>query len=112
MLSLVPIIVGGSISFHITKSQLEENTKAHLSDLARNCGRKISYYVSSHYQDIKLLSLADVFEGNDTDKKQEYIEEVIEAYPFFDAISVIDLNGTIIACTRKELVGEVWFFCF
>ena len=56
VLSLVPIIIGGSISFYITKSQLEKNTKAYLSDLARDCGRKISYYVSSRYQDIKLLS--------------------------------------------------------
>jgi len=113
-LSLVPIIIGGIISFYITKNQLQENTKAHLSDLARDCGRKISYYVSSRYQDIRLLSHADVFEGNDTDKKQKYIEEVIETYPFYVAISVIDLNGTIIACTRKELVGEsradrAWF---
>ena len=105
-LSLVPIIIGGSISFYITKNQLEENTKTHLSDLARDCGRKISYYVSSRYQDIKLLSQADVFEGNDTDTKQKYIEEVIESYPFYNAISVIDLNGIIIACTRKELVGK------
>lgn len=70
--------------------------------------------MSSRYQDIKLLSRADVFEGNDTDAKQKYIEEAVEAYPYYDAISVIDLNGTIIACTREELVGEsraneIWF---
>ncbi len=106
VLSLVPIIIGGSISFYITKNQLEENTKTHLSDLARDCGRKISYYVSSRYQDIKLLSQVDVFEGNDTDAKQKYIEEVIESYPFYDAITVIDKNGIIIACTRKELVAK------
>jgi len=114
VLSLVPIIIGGSISFYITKSQLEKNTKAYLSDLARDCGRKISYYVSSRYQDIKLLSHVPAIKGNDTDAKQGYIDDVIEAYPFYDAISVIDLNGTIIACTRKEFVGHsrsdrTWF---
>jgi len=106
LLSLVPIIIGGSISFYVTKNQLEKNTRAYLSDRARDCGRKISYYVSSRYQDIKLLSLADVFEGNDTDAKQKYIEEVVEAYPFYKGISVIDLTGTIVACTRKEIVGQ------
>jgi PAS domain-containing protein len=114
VLSLVPIIVGGGISYYVTKSQLQENTKAHLSDRARDCGRKISYYVGSRYQDIKLLSLADVLEGNDTDAKRRYIEEVLKAYPFYEAISVIDLKGTIIACTRKELIGHsradsTWF---
>ena len=114
LLSLVPIVIGGSISFYITKSQLEKNTKAYLSDLARDCGRKISYYVSSRYQDIKLLSHVPAIKGNDTDAKQGYIDDVIEAYPFYEAISVINQNGTIIACTRKELVGHsrsdrTWF---
>ena len=114
VLSLVPVIIGGIISFTITKNQLQENTKARLSYLARDCGRKISFYVNSRYQDIRLLSHADVFEGNDTDAKQRYIEDVIEAYPFYEAISVIDRDGIIIACTRKELVGgsrsnTAWF---
>jgi len=114
VLSLVPVIIGGIISFTITKNQLQQNTKARLSYLARDCGRKISYYVNSRYQDIKILSHVAVFDGNDTDTKQKYMEEVIEAYPFYEAISVIDSNGTIIACTQKQLVGEsrsdrTWF---
>ncbi len=114
VLSLVPVIIGGIISFTITKNQLQENTKARLSYLARDCGRKISFYVNSRYQDIRLLAHAAVFEGNDTDAKQRYVEDVIEAYPFYEAISVIDRDGIIIACTRKELVGgsrlnTAWF---
>jgi len=114
ILSLVPIVIGGSVSFYITKNELEQTTKANLSSLARDCGRKISYYASSRYQDIKLLSHADVFKGNDTAAKQRYIEKALQAYPFYAAISVIDLNGTVIACTRKDLVGQsrastAWF---
>jgi len=114
LLSLVPIVIGGTISFYITKSQLEKTTKANLSSLARDCGRKISYYVSSRYQDIKLLSQADIFRGDDTDAKQRYIEKALDAYPFYAAISVIDSNGTIIACTRRDLIGQsrattAWF---
>lgn len=114
MLSLLPIIIGGSISFYITKNQCKENIKEHLSDLARDCGRKISYYISSRYQDIKLLSQSDVFESNDINQKQKYIEEALGSYPFYDAITVIDKNGKIIACTRKECIGQsradrTWF---
>ena len=113
-LSLVPLLIGGGLCFRVSKKQLEKSAEAYLSELARDCGRKISYYVNSRYEGIKLLSQADVFVDNDTDAKQEYIEKAIKAYPFFDAISVIDLNGTIMACTRKELVGEsradrIWF---
>ncbi len=106
ILSLVPIVISGVISFVITKKQLEENTKRHLTHHARDCGRKISYYVNARYQDIRLLSKADVFEGNDRETKQRYINDAIEIYPYYKAVTVIDLNGTIIACTREELVGE------
>ena len=114
VLSLLPIIIGGGISFYITKNQLEENTKAHLSDLARDCGRKISYYVNARYQDIKLLSQSDVFKNTDPQQKQKYIVEALKSYPFYAVITVIDTNGDIIACTRKEYIGQsradrTWF---
>ncbi|MBE9574228.1 MAG: HAMP domain-containing protein [Proteobacteria bacterium] len=114
LLSLVPVVIGGGVSFYITKNKLEQTTKANLSSLARDCGRKISYYVSSRYQDIKLLSHADVFKGNDRAAKQQYVEKAFKAYPFYAAISVIDLKGAIIACTQKDLVGQsrvgaAWF---
>jgi len=106
ILSLVPLIIIGSTSFVVTKNQLEENAEEYLLVLARDCGRKISYYVDSRYQDIKLLSKADVFQGTDTDAMQKYVTAVKEVYPYYVAVSIIDQNGTITACTNEELVGE------
>jgi signal transduction histidine kinase len=105
-LSLLPILIGGIISFHITKNQCEENTKAHLSDLARDCGKKISYYVSSRYQDIRILSQAGVLRGKNRQAVQTYIDEVHASYPFYKGIAVLDPEGTIIACTLREPIGE------
>lgn len=106
ILSLVPLLIGGTIFYIITRNKLRENARIHLAHHARDCGKKISYYVNSRYQDIRLLSKADVFEGNDRETKQRYINDAIEIYPYYKAVTVIDLNGTIIACTREELVGE------
>ena len=104
--SLLPLIIGGVISFTVTRKQLEEQVKAHLSDLARDCGRKISYYVSGHYREIRLLSLATVFEGSDTAVMQKYITEMVMAASCYEAITAIDPKGRIIACTREELIGR------
>jgi signal transduction histidine kinase len=105
-LSLLPTLIGGIISFQITKNQCEKNTEAHLGDLARDCGKKISYYVSARYQDIRLVSQAEVLKGKDTQAKQDYIDEVHAAYPLYKDISVINQDGIIIACTRREFIGE------
>ena len=106
VLSLLPILIGGIISFHITKNKCEEKTGAHLSDLTRDCGNKISYYVSARYQDIRILSLTEVFRGKNRQAVQAYIDGVHAVYPFYQAIAVLDPEGTIIACTLKKLVGE------
>ena len=45
-LSLVPMVIVGSIAFLIIIRRLEQSTQAHLSDLARDCGWEISDYVS------------------------------------------------------------------
>ncbi|GAH94913.1 unnamed protein product, partial [marine sediment metagenome] len=79
--SLLPLIIGGVVSFTVTRKQLEEQAKTHLSDLAWDCGRKISYYLSEHYHDIRLLSYTDVFKGSDPAAMQKYItEKVMQAY--------------------------------
>lgn len=106
-ISLVPLLIGGIISYAAAKNQLEAHVQTHLSDLARDCGRKISYYVSEHYQDIKLLSQTDVFQDGDASAMQQYIaEKVIKTHSCYKALSVIDLEGTIVACTREDLIGQ------
>jgi signal transduction histidine kinase len=106
VLSLLPILIGGIIFFHITKNKCEEKTRAHLSDLTRDCGNKISYYVSARYQDIRILSLTEAFKGKNRQAVQAYIDGVHAVCPFYQAIAVLDPEGTIIACTFKKLVGE------
>jgi signal transduction histidine kinase len=105
-LSLAPILIGGVISFRISQNECEKRTEAHLSDLARDCGNKISYYVSSRYHDIRILSKADVLKGADNRAKQAYIDEAQMANPFYKVIAVLDPNGTITASTAREFVGE------
>jgi len=105
-LSLLPMGIGGVFSFLVSRGELEKKTKAHLNDLARDCGKKITYYINSRYQDIKLFSLAEVFKGGDNNAKQQFIEEAVRIYPYYNAISVLNPDGTIVACTRKELIGK------
>ncbi|HEC60650.1 MAG TPA: HAMP domain-containing protein [bacterium] len=112
-LSLVPMVIVGSIAFLITKRQLERSTQAHLSDLARNCGWEISYYIGEVYQDIKRIRESDIV-SRDSEAIQKLTIDLREAHYYYDAISVIDLKGTIIASTREELIGQsradrTWF---
>jgi len=105
-LSLLPLLIAGIISYSVTRNRCEEQSREHLSDLARDCGKKIAYYMSSRYQDIRILSLADVFRDKDRRAMQSYIEEVHATSPFYRAIAVLDSEGTIIASVPREFAGE------
>jgi PAS domain S-box-containing protein len=106
ILSLLPVIIGGSISYAIARNQLETSIKRNLQDLAKDCGRKISYYVSTQFEITELLSQNDIIMGSDREAIQKYIESVMESYPGFAEVSVINPDGEIIACTQDELIGE------
>jgi len=106
ILSLLPLLIGGMLSYGVSRNRCEEKSRQHLSDLARDCGKKISYYMDSRYQDIRMLSLADVFKGKDRRAMQSYIEEVHAAAPFYQAIAFLNPEGTMIASVPKGLVGE------
>ncbi|MCK4542238.1 MAG: PAS domain S-box protein [Spirochaetales bacterium] len=106
ILSVLPILIGGSVNYAITRNQLETSTKRHLQDLARDCGRKISLYMSTQYDVTRLVSHSDILIDGNREAMQKYIESVKESYPGFAAVSVIDPDGIIIACTQAELIGE------
>lgn len=105
MVSLIPLIIISVSLFIITKHALENGAEERLINLARDCGKKISYYVDSRHYDIKILANTPIFKGADNAAKQKYIQKIISNYPYYSAIVLVDTDGKIIACTRKELIG-------
>ena len=105
--SLLPLIIGGMISFTVTKKQIEEHMQEHLSDLSRDCGSIISFHMGEHYRSIRVFSHADIFKQGDRGAMQNSIAKIVkEGQPCYQMITVIDPKGTIIACTREELIGQ------
>lgn len=114
VVSIVPLILGGIFVANIANSHSRENTRVHISDLARDLGRKISYYVNMNYQNVRLLATAEVLKSGTQKAQQRYLEQAKDAYPYYQAISLIDPEGKVIAASEKELLGksmaaEEWF---
>ncbi|MCD4774046.1 MAG: HAMP domain-containing protein [Bacteroidales bacterium] len=114
IMTLVPVLILGSISYFITKNSLEKSTKNHLSDLSRDLSRKISHFMDTQYSNILAISQADIFQtlaksNPNCSDIQKYICNVKEVFPVLDAITVIDVNGEIVACSRESLIGDSRF---
>lgn len=112
--SIVPLILGGMFVANIANSHSREYIRVHISDLARDLGRKISYYVNMNYQNIRLLAAAEVLKSGTQKAQQSYLEQVKDAYHYYQVISLIDLKGKVIAASKEGLLGksiasEEWF---
>lgn len=106
LFSLLPLLLISSVSYRLSRNALEVSALSHLSDLARDAGRKISYYVDSRYQDLKGLSQADVFESGDLKKIQQFIREIIQSSSHYEAIFFLDGEGSIVACSNEAIIGD------
>ena len=106
VVSIVPLILGGMFVANIANSHSRENTRAHISDLARDLGRKISYYVNMNYQNVRLLATAEVLKSGTQKAQQRYLERVKDAYPYYQVISLIDPDGKVIRSEERRVGKE------
>ncbi|MCD4691015.1 methyl-accepting chemotaxis protein [bacterium] len=104
--ALVPLVVSGIVSQVIARNHLRTQAEAHLSDMAMDCGIEVSHFMARCYEDLHVISHAPVFLSSDTAAKQLYLDEISEARSDWAAISVMDTDGTIIASTAQELIGD------
>jgi len=95
------------ISYIISKNSLEEEVIRHLNDLSRDCGRKISFFIDARYSDIVLLQHAYEFKTGNIKVQQTIIDEIINEYPYYDVIHLIDKDGIIIASSERSAIGEL-----
>ncbi len=105
LISIVPLSINSLLSISISRKALEDSCNQHLTDLAAEFCQKIGTFMNNRYQNIRLLSLSPVFDTDNYQEAQSFIDMVIESYPFYEAITFIDKNGRITASTNKQLIG-------
>ncbi|MCK5198560.1 MAG: cache domain-containing protein, partial [Spirochaetales bacterium] len=102
---LLPMIIGGSVSYYIYRNQQKVSAIRNLRNFADECGRDISYYVNTQFEVTRLVANNDVFQGGDHEVIQKYIESIMELYPNFAVVSIIDPDGKIVANSQSGLIG-------
>ena len=47
---LLPMIIGGSVSYYIYRNQQKASAISNLQDFASECGKDISYYINTQFE--------------------------------------------------------------
>lgn len=89
-------------SSNTASNMLIESLRDNLKEKAFLVGADIDRLYSQRERDVRILSQADVLEGDDINAIVKYLTEIIEETPYLDDIDVIDEGGIVIASSGEQ----------
>ena len=97
LITFMPLMLIYYFTVNTATSMLTESLREGLKQKSLLVGAGIDRYFTQREHDVRLLSQADVLEGDDVAAITQYLMEVIKQTPYLNDIDVIDSNGIIIA---------------
>ncbi|WP_019026875.1 ATP-binding protein [Colwellia piezophila] len=102
VLSLLPLIFLYYYSTNSATDMLINTLQSNLKEKAFLVGADIDRYFTQREHDVRVLSQADVLEGNDIESIIQYLTEVIQETPYLDDIDIINPQGIVIASSGAQ----------
>ena len=102
LLSLVPLLFLFYFSTSSARDMLVESLRDNLKEKSFLVGADIDRYFTQRVHDVRVLSQADVLEGDDIPSIIQYLTEVIQETPYLDDIDIIDSRGIVIASSGEQ----------
>jgi methyl-accepting chemotaxis protein PixJ len=112
LLGIVPIAAVGSFSyFQISNTLQQETTKSQIAR-ANAVADKLNRFVFERNGDVEALAAQPVFTdaklsaAASTEAKGNLLEKYVQIYLVYDSIAIFDLNGSVIAQSKGESLGN------
>jgi len=102
MISLVPMVFLFFFSSNSASEMLIESLSDNLKEKSFLVGADIDRYFDQREYDVRILSQADVLEGDNIHAITQYLTEVIEETPYLDDIDIINNEGIVIASSGEQ----------
>jgi len=102
ILSMLPLIFIYNYSINNATDMLTTSLRNDLKEKSFLVGADIDRYFEQRKHDVKILSQADVLEGESIEKIIQYLTEVIKETPYLDDIDVINPEGIVIASSGQQ----------
>ncbi|MEE8057103.1 MAG: ATP-binding protein [Pseudomonadales bacterium] len=102
LLSLLPLVFLYQYSTSTAEEMLIQSLQKDLTEKSFLVGADIDRYFTQRVHDVRVLSQADVLEGNNIQNIIQYLTEVIQETPYLDDIDIIDPNGIVIASSGEQ----------
>ncbi|MCJ8270658.1 MAG: cache and HAMP domain-containing protein, partial [Psychrosphaera sp.] len=102
VVSFLPLAFLYYFSTNSATEMLIESLRDDLKEKSFLVGADIDRYFKQREHDVRILSQADVLEGDDIAQIIQYLTEVIKETPYLDDIDIIDTHGIVIASSGEQ----------
>jgi signal transduction histidine kinase len=108
LLSLLPLIILGLVSYRNARRTLEENIGHKLEELARLAMERVDHQMAGYFQEIQtwanLEVMQDVLTGDADGRITAALENFRRSNPFYLQLSCLNQDGKVIASSGLQLV--------
>jgi hypothetical protein len=106
ILSLLPVLGVGTLAYLVSKSNLEETEQTNQQAAVTALSGSLSRFITLRGKDIQtladlpLVKDAKVAKALTVASKEDFLNDYIDRYKFYDSVMILDLNGNIIAASK------------
>jgi methyl-accepting chemotaxis protein PixJ len=106
VLSLLPVLGVGTLAYLVSKSNLEETEQTNQQAAATALSSSLARFITLRGKDIQtladlpLVKDAKVAKSLTAASKEDFLNDYIDRYKFYDSVMILDLNGNIIAASK------------
>jgi signal transduction histidine kinase/ActR/RegA family two-component response regulator len=108
LIFILPVLILGYVTIYTSNKRIEQDIKYDNTIISNYINNQIASFIQNPINmmnEIRESLLSKKF--NDNDKINEYLNTIINIYPYFDTVKIIDKNGVVknIAPYNNEYVG-------
>jgi Methyl-accepting chemotaxis protein (MCP) signalling domain len=106
ILSLLPVIGVGTLAYVVSKNNLEESEQNNQQAVATALSGSLARFITLRGKDIQtvanlpLVKDAKVSKSLTAAYKEDFLNDYIDRYKFYDSVMILDLNGNVIAASK------------
>jgi methyl-accepting chemotaxis protein len=119
ILSLLPVIGVGTLAYLVSQNNLFETEKSNQQAAATALSSSLARFITVRGKDIQTLADLPLIKDAKVSKaltvatKEDFLNDYIDRYKFYDSVMILDLNGNIIAASKgssnENQAGQNYF---
>ena len=105
-LSLLPVVGVGTLAYLVSNNNLQETETSNQQATATALSNSLARFISTRSKDIQIIAELPLVKNTKVAKelsvasKEDFLNDYVDRYKFYDSVAIFDLNGNVIAASK------------